>query len=302
MNRYPLPSEIGELELIAFLLMLIVAFVSWIFAKIFRKRDSRKFDYLFTFILAMDMMSIFSLMAWIFLKEGNFFLVGLFMFMAALIFFVAIMLINEKKQKDFQDKIDEKQKMLEKKTSQKYIKVLDIKKGVRFYFACDGTGTKDDPYIIQSPEQLPNSFNLNGFNEEDFLTVAMSNSIEKILEINKFLTINNLKREKIELSYINVKLENCSCDRLKLFRCTKSTLKNIFIQKKMKLEQFNESLIESCNIQTLKLKSYSNNLFRSCSIRKISSSYSKKNTFEKCDIPEKEREKLREEFDDWAEY
>jgi hypothetical protein len=126
---------------------------------------------------------------------------------------------------------------------------------------CDGSGTNDDPLIIEPSEFLPKVIYLR--------------------HNNLFIHLRNLEKRYISLySCQNITLTNCRLKYLDVFHCDKIILKNLSINKLFRLSSSKDVLIEDSNIEKFILKRSTSNIIRNSSFRQIKKYRSQGNTIE----------------------
>lgn len=132
---------------------------------------------------------------------------------------------------------------------------------------CRGSGTKEDPAIIEPSKQLPNGFTL----EESDLFITFQNCYLTALEL---------------LSCQNVRLENCNIWKIFISHCFRVVINKSTIRRKLTLRYSNDDKIEDCSIRKLKIVVSNYCFIKNCSIKKITSDWRSINIFEANRFPD----------------
>lgn len=130
---------------------------------------------------------------------------------------------------------------------------------------CEGSGTKEDPLIIESSEVLPKVIYLR--------------------HNNYFIHIKNLEKRYISLyNCQNITLADCQLKYLDVGYCSKIIIKRLLINKLFRLSSSNYVLIEDSNIGKFKLKQSTSNIIKNSSFKQIKKDRSPENIFESITI------------------
>ncbi|MBA7535403.1 hypothetical protein ES705_27656 [subsurface metagenome] len=126
---------------------------------------------------------------------------------------------------------------------------------------CKGTGTKEDPVIIEPSEDLPRVIYLRNYNVH--------------------IHIRNLKKRFISLSFCsNIILKDCQLKYCDVLNCSNIKIDALSIGKLIRLNSSRDIQIKDSNIGKIKLDQSNSNTIRNCTIKKIINIMSSDNLFE----------------------
>ncbi|MFX0024710.1 MAG: hypothetical protein ACFE9S_20550 [Candidatus Hermodarchaeota archaeon] len=126
---------------------------------------------------------------------------------------------------------------------------------------CPGTGTKEDPVIIEPIGSTPKTIYLRDY--------------------DIFIHMRNLDKRYISLvNCQNMILTECRLQYLDISRSSNIKIKNLSVTKLSRIYNCRNMLIEDAHIEKLKIKKSSLNTFRKCSFNKIKKNLSIDNNFE----------------------
>jgi hypothetical protein len=143
----------------------------------------------------------------------------------------------------------------------------------RFLIECKGTGTENDPVIIEPSMNLPQAF--------------------KIQDSDLFINIKNCNLQSLIIrSSQNIKLKSCRFKFSILNYCSKIEVENLICSKYLQVNYCTNIRIEGCNIKKLKVYQSNSNIIKNCIIAKLKSTSSNDNIYESISIPEDKLKKL----------
>jgi hypothetical protein len=147
---------------------------------------------------------------------------------------------------------------------------------------CIGTGTMEDPVVIEPAETIPESIYLRDY--------------------SLFIQIRNLDKRYISLNRCqNITLKDCRLKYFDVFNSSNIKVENLSVTKLFRLFYSRDMLIEDSRIGKIKLKQSSSNTFKNCSFNKIKKILSNDNDFELITILGKQVSKDEERrFKDFA--
>ncbi|MFX1281351.1 MAG: hypothetical protein ACFFA3_18530 [Promethearchaeota archaeon] len=155
------------------------------------------------------------------------------------------------------------------KTQYKYVLLKKI------MLECTGTGTEDNPAIIEPSGNLPQSF--------------------RILNSNIYIDIVHCQIKSLLLANCqNIRVLNCTINYNIIEHCTKIEFKNVVANRKLQLFFCENIKIEECTIEKLKLNHSNSNIFKKSTINQLKKIRCKDNIFEANLVPEKLSLKLDE--------
>ncbi|MFW9872715.1 MAG: hypothetical protein ACFFG0_06390 [Candidatus Thorarchaeota archaeon] len=136
------------------------------------------------------------------------------------------------------------------------------------WLECKGSGTEDDPVIIEPSADLPKDFIIRNSN----LYIHIKNC-----------TIPHLTLEKCK----NVMVEGCTLSICVLHKCLNITVKNSSISNFLTVYVSHGNIIEDVTINKLNIHHSNSNLVKKCKIDNIIYKFSKDNKFQGNIFPEK---------------
>ncbi len=121
---------------------------------------------------------------------------------------------------------------------------------VRLEIECKGSGTEEDPLIIEPSESLPDSFH--------------------IIRSHLFVIVKNCKRDFISLnSCTNITITKCNFKNCVIKNCNDINIKDTSISNNLKIYDCMDIKIEDSIIKNLKCKRSNSTNIRNCTIGKI---------------------------------
>lgn len=150
---------------------------------------------------------------------------------------------------------------------------VDVKNDIE----CNGSGTESDPAIIETSENLPSAFGLE--------------------KSNLFIEIQNCYLDSLLLSLCqNVRIENCNTWSFAILDCSKIFVNKSTIRRTLHLVECNNIKIDNCTINRLKIRLSTLNTIKYSTIKKIKFITGYENVLEANKIPEKHLKRVRKKY------